>query len=685
MIGKEEIARVLGAELEQAIQLNLDNDGGNRLTALKYYAGDLPEPDDPDVKERAAVSLDVADMTEAVFAQMMPGFQDVGAIEFEAKNEQDEPAAQLESQIVRSMLIEGRGSDGGFVALTEGLKDTLLMRDGIFALWVDRTEHRTPEVWELVPAEAIGEKTAPTAEGQRIEGLNVTEMTDDEITEAGAEPLPDAMLYRVEFTRVDVEKRLAVEAVQPENFVTSSVQERDPNRARFVADRWVTTRSDLVAAGYSASEVEALPACDPTTYRGFIQRTKAQEFQDAAQRATEYVEVWRCYPMLAESAGSVRAERYRVIYSQAAGKVIGKPQRVGMACYAIGQTSLFPHRMSGISLMDKLGEVQELKSLALRQWGENLTRLARPRMGVDETLANMADAMDATKDLVRVKGPNALVPLPVLDAGPSATAFLDYQDKVRSERGGASLDMQSATAQIASNQTAQGIERQYSVKEQMAAMMARTFAETGLRGLYRVAHYLLRTQWGGTIDAKLAGKWVKVDPSQWPARSGMTILVGQSHTERLRKVQALGMVMQAQTGMMSAGYEGELTDKSKIYNAATDWIAANQLQYPDRYLIDPASEEAQKAQQGKSQQAQQAQAMQAGMMRAQLMLEKYKIDIGALTDLIGEIVKAAVEEAKLTLTPDPIDEAQQVAMAAAGEAGASANEAEAAAKPGGNG
>jgi hypothetical protein len=438
-----------------------------------------------------------------------------------------------------------------------------------------------------------------------------------------------------------------------------------------------------VAAGHDEKEVAALPACDPTTYDAYLSRSKAQDYTDAAQKSTEYVEVWRCYPMLAERADGIRAERYKVLYSRAAGKVLGKPERVGMVCYALGQVMIFPHRQDGISLFDKLGEVQELKSLALRQWGENLTRLARPRLGIDETLANMADAMDATKDLIRVKGPNALTPMPVLDAGPSAMAFLDYQDRIRTERGGASLDMQSATAQIATNQTASGIERQFSVKEQLAAMMARTFAETALRGMYRAAHYLLRTQWGGTIDAKLGGKWVKVNPSQWPARSGMTVRVGQSHTERLRKVQSLGMVMQAQAGFVQAGKEGELVDNSKIYNAACDWIAAAQLQYPERYLIDPSTPEAQQAQQGKAQAAQQQQAQQAGLFRAQMMLEKYKVDIGALTDMIGQIVKAAIEEAKLTLSPLPVQQAQMAAGAVGAEASDDANNAEAAGMGGG--
>jgi hypothetical protein len=143
------------------------------------------------------------------------------------------------------------------------------------------------------------------------------------------------------------------------------------------------------------------------------------------------------------------------------------------------------------------------------------------------------------------------------------------------------------------------------------------------------------------------------------------------------------MVMQAQTAMMQAGYEGELVDKGSIYNAAVDWIAAAQLQYPERYIVDPRTPEAQKALQGKQQSQQQAQAQQAGLTRAAMMLEKYKVDIGALTDLIGEVVKASIEEAKLTLTPDPIEEAKALAAAGAGEAADDANQAEAVASGGG--
>lgn len=657
---KAAISRQLVDEVDEALTIAAAVDNGTRQRAIRYYDGDLPAGDDKESRERQAVSLDVADMVEAVYAQIAPSFDDAGAVEFEALNAEDEAAARQESDVVRAMLVEGRGSDGAFVAMTEGIKDALLMRSGILALSVDKREEVTPEEWDLVPLLGVSQVTAPTAPGQRVTNIRRELMTPDEVAAAvGPNQDPSGEYFRLKFDRVDVERRLVVEAVAPEDWICSGVQERDPERMRFMADRVIRTRSDWVAAGLPEDEIAKLPACNPESYQLWITRQPGYIAPARAPSSSgDLVELWRCYAMLPDSKGSARAKRFMVWHSQEARRIVGEPQQVGRVCYALGQTIIYPHRREGVSLTDRMAEIQEAKSLGLRQWAENLTRVNRPRLGVDEALANLADARDATQDIIRIKGPNALQPVPMLDAGPSALAFMDYQDRMRSERGGASLDMQAAAAQIATNQTAQGIERQYSVKEQLAAMMARTFAETALRSMYRIAHYLLRTQWGVTISARLAGKWVEVDPRQWRARNGVVVRVGQSVTERARKAAALSQVMQAQMALMQQGLGGELVDTVKLYNAASDWIAATQLRSPDRYLIDPASQEAAQARQGKQQAAAQQEAKQAALVRAAMMLDKYKVDVASGDKTLDAIVKAAIEEAKLTTDPAALQQAQ---------------------------
>ena len=688
MLSDDEVAKICGQELDAAVSMASSADGGRMQRALDYSEGKLPANDDPQSDEnREAVSLDVADMVEAVYAQIAPALEDVGGIQFDAVSADDEPEAQRESGIVRTMLMEGYAADGGFVSMSEQIKDALLLRTGVLALWIDRIESREPEQWERVPELAVAQIVAPNQPSQRVESLTIE---PDEEASADEKEKAQGELYTVKLSRVNVEKRLCIGCVPRENFVVSALAERDVNKDRFVADRIVTTKARLVAEGFDKQKVRALKRHDPTSYELHMHRNDGldEPASQAAQEATETVEVWRCYPLLALGQNDIEAKRYRVYYSRDSKVILAKPEPVGRVCYAVGNVMLYPHRMDGVSLYDRIGEVQEIKTRALRNWIENTNKVNRPRLGVDESLANLADAQDATSDIIRIKGPNALLPVPVIDAGPSLNALMMFMDKARSERGGAALDMQaSATTQIASNQTAQGIERQYSVKEQLAAIMARTFGETALRSAFQIAHYLLRTQWGDTLSVKVDGQWVQVDPSKWRARNGVRVRIGQSDSQRAKRMVALDNVLQKQIAAMTQGMDGVLTDASRLYNTVYDWTSTAMLPGPERYWIDPKSPQAAQAGQRKQQQTVANMQSQADGMRAALMLEKYKVDSKAFTELVDTMVKAAIEEAKLTLMPEPIQEAGEVAEMGAGAAASQATQAiEAGApKPQGNG
>ena len=69
---------------------------------------------------------------------------------------------------------------------------------------------------------------------------------------------------------------------------------------------------------------------------------------------------------------------------------------------------------------------------------------------------NMKDVTQGRiNGVVRMKRADAIIPLPALDIGPQSIQGLTYLDTVRSQRGGASLDMNNADRQVmASSATA---------------------------------------------------------------------------------------------------------------------------------------------------------------------------------------------------------------------------------------
>lgn len=662
MISKEQIEAVLADELDAAINRYTENDQQDANAALALFDGVAPAQSDSTKDD--SVSEDVSSMIEATLAQMLPSFEDAGAVEFEARNADDETQARMESEIVRSMLIEGRYSDAGHVALQEAIKDAALQRLSVIAVDVEITTETENESWERLTPEMLGELTTPGGPDERVRIVGAAELDEESGT------------YSVELERTQINRSLVMRCVPRENFVTSSLEDRDQNRARFCAHRIVCSRADLIARGFDAEIVNRLPLHNPTTYDAWVNRNKSQPNENPAQFATETVEVWRCFAMIAERPDSAEALRYEIYYSRDAGLMLAEPVRCNLICYGLGVLFVYPHRLEGISLADKLASIQNIKTKIQREWLDNFHKVNRPRVAVDESTTNMEDALDATADVVRTKGPPQSQIWPTADLGPSAVAALQYFDTVRTERGGASLDMQTATAQIASNQTASGIERQYSTKEALAAMMARTFAETMLRSVFVIAHYLLRTRWGGPIEAKIGGEWVSVDPSKWPARKRVKVSVGQSTGERMRLAGALQSIIAMQAQVQQSPLANQLTDAGRIFNAASDYVIANRLRSPDRYFLDPASKQAQAAAQQAGQAAQEQKAAQAAMVRLTALLEKYKIDSDTASKALSDIVKLAIEEARLTMSPAPLDEAGAIAGAEAGQAAAGKAEAE---------
>ncbi len=94
--------------------------------------------------------------------------------------------------------------------------------------------------------------------------------------------------------------------------------------------------------------------------------------------------------------------------------------------------------------------MQDAKTATLRQLLDNQNAANNARVIAVDGQVNMDDVVNSRPgDVVRTRSPDSIQPFPFTDIGASAQSTLAYLDKIRSERGGASLDLQSAELQIA--------------------------------------------------------------------------------------------------------------------------------------------------------------------------------------------------------------------------------------------
>jgi hypothetical protein len=580
------------AQLRRQINAARDDgpDQGQLKKAMDYYYG---RPRGDEVPGRSQVqSLDVADMTHAVMAQILPSFTQDSVCQFEPDGPDDEAMARLESDAVNKVMME---SSRGYVVFYEALKDALLLKNGIVKGYLDETD------------------------GQR---------------------------------------RIRLDAVDPLGFLVGADQScilLDSYRTSFCAERKEYLRGDLVDMGLPRDKVAEVPEGDDDGTE--VSYARSKRGQDAAMVqagwANERVTIWECYARIGDGSS---VDLYRCLLG---GQTLLLKERVDSLPYAAGSPFPEPHKFWGLSLYDRLKTVQDAKTAIQRQWLDNLANCNNSQTAIND-MVNLEDMEDSRPGgLKRVKGmtppSEAIMPLPVLDAGPAAQAYLAYMDQVRADRGGAALQMANAELQTMGAQVgSQGVDRIFSVQEQMAGMIARTLAETLLRSAFMLVHRLLRTEYGEPLQLRLADQWVQVDPSQWKVRDRVNIKSGLSPGERSRKAAAMAGILQYQQSTMQMGLDGIMVTLPNIYNALLDWCSSQELEAGEKYFTDPRSQQAQQGSQQKAQgqqqqqqQEQQLQQMQMQLAQSQLQLDKYKADQDTQFNYWKERLSAEIEEAKL--------------------------------------
>ncbi len=65
-----------------------------------------------------------------------------------------------------------------------------------------------------------------------------------------------------------------------------------------------------------------------------------------------------------------------------------------------------------------------------------------------------------------------------------------------------------------------------SAAQQRVELVARTFAETGVKDLFKLVHHLVRTTLTKPDIIRLRNKWVEIDPREWEDRKDLSISVG---------------------------------------------------------------------------------------------------------------------------------------------------------------
>ncbi len=551
----------------------------DRDLAWDYYFGEMADvPAEPGGS--TAVSTDVADVVEYLMPSLMRIFTASDTVvRFEPTGPEDEEAARQATDYVNHLFARNQG----FLVLYTWFKDALVGRNGIVKVWWQDTEEPVVERLEGLSAEAVA-----LLEGDP--SVTVLEVRQDAGDPAGAVPH-----YSVRVRRDGGDGRLRVEGVPPEEFLISA-RARSLADAPFCAHRVMRSRSELRAAGYDPGLIDDLPAGDEvieTADPGDIGGLDLGAGDSDPSRVR--IAVYECW-VRTDYDGDGIAELRHITLAGGPGGVILDNREAAEIPFCDLTPMPVPHRWEGRSIADLVMDIQRQKTALVRQILNNLYRVNNPQRLVNLQKVRNPDALVNQRigGLIQVDGPGPLAEaardLAVPFVAKESFGILEYLDNQREARTGAGRGQVTADLDRLQNQTATAVQQSQSMVQAKVELIARIFAETGIKRLFGLMLRLCIRHQDRARMIRLRGRWVEMDPRAWQADMDLAVNVGLGAGSRERDVGAISRLIDQQEKILtSLGPDNPLVGLRQYYNALTKLAETAGLKGVEMFFTDPGS------------------------------------------------------------------------------------------------
>jgi hypothetical protein len=630
----------LEAEIDGAIGYLQTETIEQRTRALEYY---LRYPYGNEVEGRSQiVTGEVAEVIDGALPQLIRIFtasDDV--VRFEPVGPGDEPKAKQATDYANWVFYK---DNRGFAIMHDWFKDALLEKVGIVkAYWDDSYDVIKESYQNLSDEELAMLMSDGTREIIAQESISTPILDPMGNPAIGLDGMPLVQTsHSVQTRRKNKIGQVRIVNVPPEEFLISK-HARTIQDSPFTAHRRLIPRSDLVAMGFPWEEVQNLPTYDdlsfsPERVARFSEGEQPSE-QESYDPSMQEVEVYECY-VRADMDNDGIAELVQVWY--AGSKILEMSETDYIPFHGICPIPV-PHKFYGLSLADKTMDIQLQKSTITRQMLDNLYLTNNVRVGAIEGQVNLDDLTSVTPGgVVRMKNPNAVVPMAVQPVANQAFPMLEYLDQTQAKRTGVSDASQGLDPNILQNVTATAVAAFQSASSGKLELIARVFAETGVKTLFKgILHLLCKYQDKPRL-IRMRGEYVPMDPREWSNQYDVTISVGLGTGNRQEQMAMLAMILDKQERILQQfGPANPLVSVAQYRDTLGRMIEAAGFKDSATFFKPITPEIDQALSNPPPQQQQPDPAIQAMMMQAQAQLEIDRQK--AIADIQARREKAAAE------------------------------------------
>jgi hypothetical protein len=585
VMGDDELQGIVGKEIEDAIDYSDNWVSPYRATATEYYRGD-PFGDEEEGRSQV-VSMDVRDTVQAIMPSLMRIFHSTDrTVEYAPQGPEDVAAAKQATEYANYIINR---DNNGFLHTHAAFKDALIRKVGVLkCYWDDQTKFETHDLTGLDDNALAALMSDPAAEIDILASEPFGEPSMDPMT---GEMLPPAMMHAVRVTYTHPDGRVKLEAVPPEEFLISR-EAKSLEDADYVAHRRILTVSELVAMGYDYDEVVKMSSAHEDmatnierTTRNRALNNEMNERHDPAMKKVLYVENYIKVDYDQDGIAELRK-----ICTAGDGNKILMNEPCAIVPFATFCPDPEAHDFYGMSTADAVMDIQRIKSSIMRNTLDSLAMSIHPRVAIVEGMVNIEDVMNnEVGAIIRQRAAGQVQPMSMPFVGQQAFPVLQYMDEIKEARTGISKASAGLDAGALQSSTASAVQATVSAAQQHIELIARIFAETGMKQLYKIVLHLITTHQDRPRMVRLSNEFVPIDPRVWNADMDVSINVALGRGTDTERMMMLRQIADMQKeAMATMGPVNPLTDMAKLSNTLKAMTELAGFKDASQFWSDPA-------------------------------------------------------------------------------------------------
>jgi hypothetical protein len=411
-------------------------------------------------------------------------------------------------------------------------------------------------------------------------------------------PPPAPKWHDVTIVRKKKRKQAKVLGVPPEEFGIAR-NARSLRDCGYCFHEVLKRQEELLADGYDEAQINSLPTYNMLQNPEELSRDTVDEHLAAGgdggiNDANRTLKVTEHFIRLDyEQNGKVKL--YRITTGGEQGEILkrdGEPEIIeeDFLPFAAMTPVIVTHRFFGRSIADLVMDIQRIKTALYRGILDNAYLTNNPRAEIDETGAsdNTLDDFLVSRPggAIRVKRTGTITWQQVPFSGQEMLPIVEYVDATREWRTGVSRAGQGLDANALQNQSATAANQLFTAAQARMKLIARIFAETGIKDLFQLLHKVVRKHGGAKQTVRLRNNWVDVDPREWQERQDMTVNVGLGTGGKGEQLVHLQTIVAAQTQAIQGGVG--IVSKENLYNSAVQLARLSGFKDASQFFLDPS-------------------------------------------------------------------------------------------------